>query len=58
MHSASAVLSVADEIGADLIVLPSVQPSLNVDNEIREIARNVTEYANQNCLVIPEAFLR
>ena len=57
-HSASAVLSVADEIGADLIVLPSVQPSLNVDNEIREVARNVTEYANQNCLVIPEVFLK
>ncbi len=58
MNRASAVLRVADEIGADLIVLPSVQPSLNVDNEIREIARNVTEYANQNCLIIPEAFLK
>ena len=58
MNRASAVLNVADQIGADLIVLPSVQPSLNVDNEIREVARNVTEYANQNCLIIPEAFLK
>ncbi len=58
MNRASAVLSVADKISADLIVLPSVQPSLNVDNEIREVARNVTEYANQNCLIIPEAFLK
>lgn len=57
-NRASAVLKVADQIGADLIVIPSVQPSLNVDNEIREVARNITEYANQNCLVIPEAFLK
>ena len=57
MPPASAVLSVADEIGADLIVIPSSQPSLNVDNELRETARNITEYANQNCLVIPSAFL-
>ena len=54
----TAVLSVADEIGADLIVIPTSQPSLEVDNELREIARNITEYANQNCLVIPAAFLK
>ena len=58
LSPASAVLSVADEIGADLIVIPTAQPSLEVDNELREIARNITEYANQNCLVIPTAFLK
>jgi len=52
------VLSVAETIGADLIVLPSTQPSLAVNNEIREISRRITEYANQNCLLIPEAFLK
>ena len=56
--SATAVLSVAEQIGADLIVIPSSQPSLNVDNQLRETARNITEYANQNCLVIPSAFLK
>ena len=55
---ASAVLSVADEISADLIVIPTAQPSLDTDNKLREIARNITEYANQNCLVIPSAFLK
>lgn len=58
MPSASAVLSVADEIGADLLVIPTAPPSLNVDNTLREIARNITEYANQNCLVIPSTFLK
>lgn len=58
MPPASGVLKVADEIGADLIVIPSSQPSLNVDNELRETARNITEYANQNCLVIPSTFLK
>ena len=58
MSPASAVLSVAEEISADLIVVPTTQPSLDVDNEIRDITRNITEYANQNCLVIPSAFLK
>ena len=58
MPPASAVLTTAEKIGADLIVLPSSQPSLNVDNELRENARNITEYANQNCLVIPSNFLK
>ncbi len=58
MQSASGVLKVAEEIGADLIVIPSSQPSLTVDNELRETARNITEYANQNCLVIPSNFLK
>gem|GEM_PF-2359831 len=58
MAQASAVLTTADEIGADLIVIPSSQPSLNVDNALRETARNITEYANQNCLIIPSNFLK
>ncbi len=58
MPQASAVLTVADQIGADLIVIPSSQPSLNVDNALRETARNITEYANQNCLIIPSTFLK
>jgi nucleotide-binding universal stress UspA family protein len=58
MPAASAVLTVADKIGADLIVIPSTQPSLNVDNTLRENARNITEYANQNCLIIPSNFLK
>jgi nucleotide-binding universal stress UspA family protein len=58
MSPAGAILSVAEEISADLIVLPTTQPSLDVDNEIRDVTRNVTEYANQNCLVIPSAFLK
>lgn len=58
MNPASGVLSVAEEMGADLIVIPSSQPSLDVDNELRETARNITEYANQNCLIIPSNFLK
>ena len=58
MPQASAVLSVADEIGADLIVIPSSQPSLDANNALRETARLITEYANQNCLVIPATFLK
>lgn len=55
---AKAVLETADAIGADLIVAPCSQPYLDSDNPIRGIARTVTEYANQNCLVIPAAFLK
>lgn len=58
LSPANAVLSVADEVGADLIVFPSAQPSLNVDNALRETARSITEYANQNCLIIPDFFLK
>lgn len=58
MSAAKAVLKTADEIGADLIVLPCSQPSLDSDNPLRGIARTVTEYANQNCLLIPAAFLK
>ena len=56
--TAQAVLETADKIGADLIVVPSSQPYLDSDNPLRGIARTVTEYANQNCLVIPVAFLK
>ena len=55
---ATAILKTADAIGADLIVIPSSQPNLESDNPLRGIARTVTEYANQNCLVIPSAFLK
>lgn len=55
---AQAVLTVAEKMGADLIVLPTSQPTLMPENDIREITRSITEYANQNCLIIPEAFLK
>ena len=58
MPAASAVLSVAESIGADLIAIPTAPPSLNADNALREITRTITEYANQNCLVIPSTFLK
>lgn len=58
MQPTTGVLKVADEIGADLIVVPSAQPLLDCDNPLRGIARTITEYANQNCLIIPVAFLK
>lgn len=58
MRQAQAILKTAENIGADLIVIPCSQPALDSDNPLRGIARTVTEYANQNVLVIPAAFLK
>lgn len=53
MRSASGILKTAEEIGADLIVMASAQPSLEHENDLRETVRTVSEYANQNVLIIP-----
>ncbi|MFA5625142.1 MAG: universal stress protein [Bradymonadales bacterium] len=51
--AACGILSCAEEIAADLIVIAGAQPSLTHNNAQREIVRTVTEYANQNVLIIP-----